>query len=199
MTQAPTPSLLRRTALALKEGEPVANDPADLLWSAANALERASADPAAFPGHDAEASRRRADRLAHALAAVLPIAQAHAEIDDTLPGLLEGPDGQRTTPEIALAEDALAGAPLPAPAEPSGLADLPDEDFLDQEEADPLPLPPDTLDGAVLAAAHAIRAQNARRIAGLDPEPQHAIDRAEALARLRDHLVRLDEDVQTGA
>jgi hypothetical protein len=84
-------------------------------------------------------------------------------------------------------------------AEPSGLADLPDDVFLDSEADAEEPYAPDTLDGAVLAAARAIRAQNARRIAGLDPDPQHAIARAEALARLRTHLARLDDDVPTGA
>lgn len=192
-------ALLRRAALALKEGETPAHDPADLLWDAANALERAPQAAPAIPGPDAEAARRRADRLAQALAGVLPLAQAHAQATDDLPGLLEEPNGRRTTAEIALAEDVLAGTPAPLPAEPSGLADLPDEAFLDPEEAEPEPPAPNTLDGAVLAAAHAIRAQNARRIAGLDPDPQHAIARAEALARLRDHLARLDDDVQTGA
>ena len=161
MTQA---SLLRRAALALKEGKTPAHDPADLLWDAANALER-----------------------------------AHAQVTEHLSGLLKEPNGKRTTAEIALAENALAGASAPLPAEPSGLADLPDDAFLDFEEVEPEPSSPDTLDGAVLAAAHAIRAQNARRIAGLDPDPQHAIARAEALARLRYHLTRLDEDIETRA
>jgi len=196
----PTPSALRRAALALKEGETPSQDPADLLWEAANALEHAPAPAAhASPGPEVEAARRRADRLAQALAGVLPLARAHAEADPDLPGALEEPDGRRTTAEIALAEDALAAIPAPFPAQPSGLADLPDEAFLDPEEAEPEPPSPDTLDGAVLAAAHAIRAQNARRIAGLEPDPQHAIARAEALARLREHILRLDDDVATGA
>lgn len=197
----PTPSALRRAALALKEGDAPSQDPADLLWEAANALERAPAPHIhALPSSEVEAARRRADRLAQALAGVLPLARAHAEAEPDLPGILEEPDGRRTTAEIALAEDALAGVPVtPMQAEPSGLADLPDDAFLDPEEAEPDPPSPDTLDGAVLAAAQAIRAQNARRIAGLEPDPQHAIARAEALTRLRDHFARLEEDVQTGA
>jgi len=196
----PTPSVLRRAALALKEGELPPEDPADLLWEAANALEHAPT-PAAHTssGPEIEVARRCADRLARALAGVLPLARAHAETDPNLPGAFEEPDGRRTTAEIALAEDALAGILTPFPAQPSGLANLPDEVFLDPEEDEPEPPSPDTLDGAVLAAAHAIRAQNARRIAGLEPDPQHAIARAEALARLREHILRLDEDVATGA
>jgi hypothetical protein len=193
-----SPSTLRRAALALKEGELPEYDPADLLWEVANVLERA---PLSAPlTTDAEAARRRADRLSQALAGILPLARAHAEATPDLPGSLEEADGRRTTAEIALAEDVLAAASALSPlrAEPSGLADLPDAAFLDPEADEEEPPAPDTLDGAVLAAAHAIRAQNARRIAGLDPDPQHAIARAEALARLRDHLVRLDEDVPTG-
>jgi hypothetical protein len=200
MTHAsPSPSILRRAALALKEGEAADHDPADLLWEAANALERAARPASLAP--DAEAARRRADRLSQALAGVLPLARAHVEATPDLPGVLEEPDGRLTTAEIALAEDALAASPFSAPlqAEPSGLADLPDDVFLDSEADAEEPYAPDTLDGAVLAAARAIRAQNARRIAGLDPDPQHAIARAEALARLRTHLARLDDDVPTGA
>lgn len=192
-------SLLRRAALALKEGDTPSHDPADLLWEAANALDQASRTNLIPPGPDAEAACRHADRLVQALDNVSPLARARAEPFDNLLGIFEEPDGRRTTAENALAEDALAGFPNPPLAQPSGLADLPDNVFLDPDTANPEPSAPDTLDGAILAAAHAIRAQNARRIAGLDPDPQHAIARAEALARLRNHLSRLDDDVQTGA
>lgn len=195
--------LLRRTALALKEGETPSHDPADLLWDAANAIhamERTSPSPSIPIEPETEALRRRADRLAKALAAILPLAQAHVQITDDLPGLIEGIDGRRTTLDIILAEDVLSERHLTAPpAEPSGLADLPDDAFLDCEANDPPPPTLDSLDGAILAAAQAIRAQNARRIAGLDPDPQHAIARAEALIRLRQYLDRLDDDVPTGA
>ena len=136
---------------------------------------------------EAEAHRRTRRRLVGALDQVLPLAKAYLLVEPAHGGpasTLFVPDpedaGSLSLPEIIEAERVLFAAAAENDGEGeedghAGFETYSDADFLDVPEAvrdehaaDPVP---DTLEGAVVAAAGLIERLNAHRIAGLEPTP----------------------------